>query len=130
MRPRRHDGHRALLSPADEPADPAGPADLYADGQTLARGETDARPDRAATDYDRELLPMLPHHGDVLDVTREAGQRDPREAARRCGDADAGPGQQRRHEGSRDNEAETERHQKPSTQREHFSMSYAQTEMA
>src|SRR2546421_9871460 len=62
-------------------------------------------------------------------MPREAGQRDACETARRRGNADARPGQQRRHRGDRNNQAQTEGCQEPPAQHDNFSMSYAPNEM-
>ena len=79
MRRGCHDGQRALLAPADEPADPARPADLDVDGHAVAGCEPNTRPDGAAAQADRHRLPARARHGDPLDVPGEAGQRDPRD---------------------------------------------------
>ena len=115
--------------PTSQPIQP-GRRDLDGDGQALARPEPDARPDGLPAQYDRHRLAVAPLHRNVLDVAREARQRNAREAAARRSDADARPGQQRRPCGDRDRQADAQRSQEPPSQHDDFSMAYAPNEMA
>ena len=71
---RRDDRDRPLLLLADEPGDPARPADLDRDGQALTGSEPDARPDGAAAQLDRHRRSVGASHRHPLDVPREPGQ--------------------------------------------------------